>query len=280
VRVKTAKGIINAQLRPPADKLEAPPVPSLVLGTGDVSLLSLTMAYAVFANGGLLQRPLMIRRVEDANGAVLLQGSSESHRVISAQTAFQISAMLADVIDRGTAWQARQGGFRQPAAGKTGTTNDYRDAWFVGYTPDLAAGVPRPTGPHHCPRRYATIRYRSGVSRDATAGTKGRSSRPAWAGRRRNLPGLRIAADAACAAHVSRATASRARSRRSRRNTSVRGRNQPNMPYSRRLVVRCERRRSILGAPGILRCDDLRRHPFADCRTARQQRHEPHASER
>ena len=122
--------------------LDAPPVPSLVLGTGDVTLLSLTRAYAVFANGGLLTQPTMIRRVDDADGTPLLGASEQaSTRVVSEQTAFQITAMLTDVVDRGTGWQARNVGFRLPAAGKTGTTNDYRDAWFVGYTPDLVAGV-------------------------------------------------------------------------------------------------------------------------------------------
>jgi penicillin-binding protein 1A len=121
--------------------LEAPAVPSLVLGTGDVTLLSLTTAYGAFANGGLLQRPLVIRRVEDADGMLLYGTQQESRRVVSEQTAYQMTAMLADVVDRGTGWQARNVGFRLPAAGQTGTTNEYRDAWFVGYTPDLVAGV-------------------------------------------------------------------------------------------------------------------------------------------
>lgn len=121
--------------------LDAPPVPSLVLGTGEVTLLSLTTAYAVFASGGVLREPFLIRRIEDASGEVLFEHRSEPSRVLSEATAFQITSMLADVVDRGTGWQARQVGFRQPAAGKTGTTNDYRDAWFVGYTPDLVAGV-------------------------------------------------------------------------------------------------------------------------------------------
>lgn len=120
--------------------LDAPAVPSMVLGTGDVTLLDLTTAYAVFANGGLLPAPFLIRRVEDAGGTVLFTHESASTRVVSEATAFQITGMLADVIDRGTGWQARQAGFRHPAAGKTGTTDEYRDAWFVGYTPDLVAG--------------------------------------------------------------------------------------------------------------------------------------------
>jgi penicillin-binding protein 1A len=99
--------------------------------------------------------------------------------VISEQTAFQITSMLADVIDRGTAWQARNAGFRLPAAGKTGTTNDYRDAWFVGYTPDLVAGVwvgfdrPRTIVPGGYASELAVPIWGT-FMRDATAGTKGR----------------------------------------------------------------------------------------------------------
>jgi 1A family penicillin-binding protein len=121
--------------------LDAPPVASLVLGTGDVTLLSLTAAYGVFANGGQLAEPFLIRRIEDRSGTVLFEREPHVERVISEATAYQITGMLADVVDRGTGAGARQGGFTRPAAGKTGTTNEYRDAWFVGYTPDLVAGA-------------------------------------------------------------------------------------------------------------------------------------------
>jgi penicillin-binding protein 1A len=159
--------------------LEAPPVPSMVLGTGDVTLLSLTTAYAVFANGGLLQKPWMIRRVENANGAQLLANHTDSKRVISDLTAYQVTSMLGDVVDRGTGWQARNVGFRLPAAGKTGTTNEYRDAWFVGYTPDLVAGVwigfdrPRTIVPGGYASELAVPIWGT-FMRDATAGSKGR----------------------------------------------------------------------------------------------------------
>jgi len=121
--------------------LVAPPVPSLVLGSGDVTLMALTAAYGAFADSGKLHAPRLIRRVEDADGTVLMETRSESHQVVSEQTAYQMATMLADVIDRGTGASVRQAGFRQPAAGKTGTTNDYRDAWFIGFTADLVAGV-------------------------------------------------------------------------------------------------------------------------------------------
>lgn len=120
---------------------EVPAVPSAALGSGEVTLEALTAAYAVFANGGERRTPIYITRVEDAEGEVLFRAQPESERVISPQVAFLMNDMLADVIDHGTAWRVRQLGFRLPAAGKTGTTNDYKDAWFVGYTPRLVTGV-------------------------------------------------------------------------------------------------------------------------------------------
>ena len=159
--------------------LDAPPVASMVLGTGDVTLLSLTAAYGVFANAGELTRPYLIRRVEDAAGTVLLDHSPQSTRVVSEETSYLITRMLADVIDRGTGWQARQAGFRHPAAGKTGTTNEYRDAWFVGYTPELVAGAwvgfdrPRTIVPGGYASELAVPIW-GAFMRDATAGSEGR----------------------------------------------------------------------------------------------------------
>ena len=120
---------------------EMPSVPSLALGAGEVTLESLTSGYAVFASKGMRRPPTYIKRVEDAEGTVLYQAPEEMTQVISEQTAFLMTHMLADVVNHGTAYPARQLGFKLPAAGKTGTTNDYRDAWFVGYTPRLVTGV-------------------------------------------------------------------------------------------------------------------------------------------
>jgi penicillin-binding protein 1A len=141
VQVLRAVGIPRAVSYSEQLGIQAPPVPSLVLGSGDVTLLAMTAAYGAFANGGWLRSPVLIRRVEDADGAVLMTSEPESHRVVSEETAFLMAQLLADVIDRGTGYTARQSGFRLPAAGKTGTTNDYKDAWFVGFTSDLVAGV-------------------------------------------------------------------------------------------------------------------------------------------
>ncbi len=118
-----------------------PSVPSLALGSGEVTLLSMTSAYAAFANKGMLATPTLVRRVESQDGYVLYEASERPQRAVTEATAYLMTTMLADVINAGTAWQARRVGFTLPAAGKTGTTNDYHDAWFVGYTPSLVTGV-------------------------------------------------------------------------------------------------------------------------------------------
>ena len=120
---------------------QMPAVPSLALGTGEVSLLDLTSAYTVFANGGVLQPPVTILRIEAPDGRVIYRGGSVGRRVLSESTAYLMASMLADVVNHGTGRAARQSGFRLPAGGKTGTTDDHADAWFVGFTPKLAAGV-------------------------------------------------------------------------------------------------------------------------------------------
>src|SRR6059036_2491485 len=120
---------------------DVPAVPSLALGSGEVTLQSMTAAYAAFANHGLVPKPIVIRRVEDRDGRVLYEARESSSRAISDTTAFLMSTMMADVINAGTGARARRLGFTLPAAGKTGTTNDYNDAWFVGFTPKLVTGV-------------------------------------------------------------------------------------------------------------------------------------------
>ena len=118
-----------------------PSVPSLALGSGEVTLLSLAAAYVPFADSGIRHASYLIRRVEDRDGAVLFKVDDQATRVLSETSAFLMQQMLADVIDAGTANRVRAMGFTLPAAGKTGTTNDYDDAWFVGFTPKLLAGV-------------------------------------------------------------------------------------------------------------------------------------------
>jgi penicillin-binding protein 1A len=118
-----------------------PAVPSMALGSGEVTLQALTAAYAAFPAAGVWRQPHLIRRVEDQDGQVLYATEATEQRVFSEETAFMVTSMLSDVINSGTAWRARAEGFRLPAAGKTGTTNDYHDVWFVGYTPTTVTGV-------------------------------------------------------------------------------------------------------------------------------------------
>ena len=120
---------------------DMPDVPSLSLGTGLVSPLDLTAAFAMFPNGGLAVEPRGIVRVVDADGGVAYDHAVRSERVISPESAYQMVAMLSDVLDRGTGAAARRLGVRFPAGGKTGTTNDFKDAWFVGFSSSLVVGV-------------------------------------------------------------------------------------------------------------------------------------------
>jgi 1A family penicillin-binding protein len=142
VRLLDSVGMQNAVAYAQKLNVGTPPsVPSMALGAGDVTLISLTAAYGAFANRGIVREPVLIRRVEDSDGTVLYSDQARSHRAVSESTAFLMSSMLADVVNSGTAYRARQAGFVLPAAGKTGTTNAYMDAWFVGFTPRLVTGV-------------------------------------------------------------------------------------------------------------------------------------------
>lgn len=120
-----------------------PLVPASAIGAFDASLLEMTRAYAMFANGGVRVEPYLVERVENGDGAVVWTreppGSRE--RVLDPLSAFVILDALRAVVDRGTATSVRFAGFEGLAAGKTGTTNEGRDAWFIGLTPGLVAGV-------------------------------------------------------------------------------------------------------------------------------------------
>lgn len=142
VQILNTIGIQNAVSYAQKLNVGTPPsVPSLALGASQVTLMSLTAAYGAFADAGIVRTPVLVRRVEDSDGKLLYQDPGKSQRAVSESTAFLMSSMLADVINAGTAYKARQSGFTLPAAGKTGTTNDYVDAWFVGFTPHLVTGV-------------------------------------------------------------------------------------------------------------------------------------------
>ncbi len=132
---------------------------SMALGSSSVSLLELTKAYAVFGNQGRRVEPIFIKKITDKRGGLLEEhvppaGRISSHHrndhgaegddglaepIISPETAYIITNLLEGVIRNGTGWRAKA--LRRPCAGKTGTTDDYSDAWFIGYTPDLITGV-------------------------------------------------------------------------------------------------------------------------------------------
>src|SRR5258706_5715017 len=112
---------------------------SLALGTSDLTLLELTSAYAALANQGAWLPPTTIRYVTDAQGKLLEEHVAEPKEAVPPETAYVITHMLRGVVERGTGQAAKALG--RPVAAKTGTTNDYSNAWFIGYTPRLATGV-------------------------------------------------------------------------------------------------------------------------------------------
>jgi penicillin-binding protein 1A len=120
---------------------DQPDVPSLALGSGLVSPLDLTAAYAAFPNGGFAITPRAMVRVLDEDGDVVLDEGVRRDEVLSPQVAYQMVSMMREVVDRGTAAQVRAWGVRFPVGAKTGTTNDFKDAWFVGYSSAVVAGV-------------------------------------------------------------------------------------------------------------------------------------------
>lgn len=123
-----------------------PRVPSTAIGAADVIPIQIAEAYTTFANMGIRVRPRGILRVEDADGTVVMETQPERERILDPQVAFIVLDMMRDVVDRGSGYSVRdpnRGGvpYALPAAGKTGTTNDFSDVWFMGYTPDLLAGA-------------------------------------------------------------------------------------------------------------------------------------------
>ncbi len=153
----------RAGIRSPLD-----PVPALALGAGAVTPLELVTAYAPFANGGWRVTPSLIRRIEAGDGTVLWRATPRRpERVMGAAEAFQLTSMLESVVDGGTGRPVRDRGVRGAVAGKTGTTNDGTDVWFVGYTPTVVAAVwfgydaPRPIAPSASGGRLAAPAWAS-----------------------------------------------------------------------------------------------------------------------
>ena len=147
---------------------------SLALGTSDLTLLELTSAYGTLANQGVWMRPTAIRYVLDGQQKLLEENTPQGKQVLSPEVAYVITHMLEGTIERGTGAAAKALG--RPAAAKTGTTNDYSNAWFIGYTPKLATGVwvgydrPRSLGRDETGSRVAVPIWTAFMS-EALAGT-------------------------------------------------------------------------------------------------------------
>ena len=118
---------------------ELPPYLPIALGAGEATLTEMVAAYATFANQGLRMKPFFVERITDRDGNVVEQTTPRASDALRADTAFIMTSLLRGVAERGTAARARR--LKRPIGGKTGTTNDFTDAWFIGFEPSLAAGV-------------------------------------------------------------------------------------------------------------------------------------------
>ncbi|MFZ1802338.1 MAG: penicillin-binding transpeptidase domain-containing protein, partial [Nitrospira sp.] len=114
---------------------------SLALGSSSVSLLQITSAYAGLANGGVVIHPVALSNMVREGGETIWSPPLDRRQAASPQGTFLMTSLLKGVVDHGTGAKARVLGVHGPVAGKTGTTDGYRDAWFIGYTPDMAIGV-------------------------------------------------------------------------------------------------------------------------------------------
>jgi len=112
---------------------------SMALGTSSLTLQEMVRAFGVLANEGKKVEPYFIRKVVDRTGNVFEEHTPQAEQVIDSKVAYIATSVLQDVVRRGTGWRVRAVG--RPVAGKTGTTDEYKDAWFIGYTPSLVAGV-------------------------------------------------------------------------------------------------------------------------------------------
>jgi penicillin-binding protein 1A len=140
-----------------------PEVPSMALGSLEVRPIDMAAAFAAFANDGVYAKPYLVDEVLDRDGATIYEHEPETHRAISTRTARLVTSILEGVIESGTGTRARFAD-RRRAAGKTGTTSEYADAWFVGYTPQLSTAVwmGSPTGTADKMRNVGGIRVTGG----------------------------------------------------------------------------------------------------------------------
>jgi penicillin-binding protein 1A len=143
VRISQAIGVRNviAAARRNGITSELQPVPSIALGALEVTPLELVTAYAPFGNGGFRVRPRLVTRIEAPDGKVLWSQEIQRTPAMDPRDAYELTSMLKGVVDYGTGKVIRDYGVTGPVAGKTGTTNNGDDVWFIGYTPTLVAGV-------------------------------------------------------------------------------------------------------------------------------------------
>jgi penicillin-binding protein 1A len=118
---------------------ELPPYLPIAIGAGEATLMEMTTAFATFPNQGLRMKPFLITRITDREGNIVEETRPEAKDAIRAETAFLMTSLLRGVVERGTAVRARS--LKRPIGGKTGTTDDWTDGWFIGFEPSLAAGV-------------------------------------------------------------------------------------------------------------------------------------------
>src|SRR5687767_6296495 len=143
VRVSRAVGEANVVNAARANGIASPlkAIPSLALGAIEVTPLELVTAYAPFTNGGIRVKPRLVTRIEAPDGKVLWSTEIERAPAMDPRDAYEITSMLRGAVDYGTGRVIRDYGVTGPVAGKTGTTNNGTDVWFIGYTPTLVAGV-------------------------------------------------------------------------------------------------------------------------------------------
>jgi 1A family penicillin-binding protein len=131
--IKTAQ---NCGIKSPLEH-----VYSIALGTSDITPLEMASAYSVFATMGIYHEPYLIRRIEDSSGKIIFEHIVQEKRVLDPVMSYQLVDMMKSVIDNGSGASIRRSGFTGPAAGKTGTSDNYKDAWFTGFTPTICTSV-------------------------------------------------------------------------------------------------------------------------------------------
>ncbi len=146
VRMVQQKLAPAAQIKKTAERMKfstpIAAVDAIALGVSEVYPIEIVAAYAAFANSGVYSKPFGITRIEDRYGKVIAEYFPEQEEVLNERTAYVVTSLMESVVNNGTGSRSRWAfDFRRPAAGKTGTSQDYNDAWFVGFTPQIVAGT-------------------------------------------------------------------------------------------------------------------------------------------